>query len=129
MQHRLTRTQRARRRMTRGITLVELAVAILVLTIGTLAALQATNQSQRAIGGETPRLLAQIAARNRAEELQLLGARASLPSRVTLGPYYFTLTVQNETTEAGLVQSTVTARSNSGEGAQLVVYLAQGFGR
>ena len=56
----------------RGFTLLELALAILVLTLGSLAALRATDQSRLAIGGETPRLLARLAARNRAEELQLI---------------------------------------------------------
>lgn len=129
MQRKLTHRRPDRRTGTRGITLVELAVAILVLTIGTIAALQATNQSQRAIGGETPRLLARIAARNHAEQLQLLGPRATLPGQVTLGPYEFALSVQSETTAAGLVQSTITARSNTGEGAQLVVYLTRGLRR
>ncbi|MGR3375615.1 type IV pilus modification PilV family protein [Salipiger abyssi] len=111
----------------RGLTLLELAIAILVLAIGSIAALRATDQSRLAIGGETPRLLARIAARNRAEELRLYGPQGSaLPDRVILGGQSVTLDTRTETTQSGLVRATVTARAQSGEGAQLTVYLAPG---
>ncbi|WGW05912.1 type IV pilus modification PilV family protein [Tropicibacter oceani] len=112
------------RRAARGMTLVELAVAIFVLTIGSIAALRAADQSARVVGGEMPRLLARIAARNRAEELQLLAPfSGGLPGQVRLGDHVFTLTTTTERTAAGLTQTTITARSDSGEGAQLVVYI------
>ncbi|MGH1414390.1 MAG: type IV pilus modification PilV family protein [Pelagimonas sp.] len=124
MHNKLSRLRRSRR--TKGITLVELAVAILVLTIGTVAALRATDQSQRVIGGETPRLMARLAARNRIEELKIFSTRAELPKQVILGPYNIQLEVSHKTTAAGLVQSVVTARSDSGEGAQLIAYFTPG---
>ena len=110
----------------RGLTLIELAVAILVLAIGSIAAIRAADQSRLAIGGETPRLLARVAARNRIEELQLYGPTARLPETVTLGGQTFLLSTQSATTEAGLVRLVVRARSDTGEGAQLVAYLARG---
>ena len=111
----------------RGLTLLELAVAILVLAIGSLAAIRATDQSRVAIGGELPRLMAAIAARNRAEELQLLGPHAvGLPESVRLGGQEIALEVSREATAGGLVRASVTARAASGEGAVLVVYLAPG---
>lgn len=108
----------------RGLTLLELAVAIVVLAIGSLAAIRTTDQSRRAIGGEMPRLLAQIAARNRIEELQLFGRFAAPPRQgAELAGQRLTLTEQRETTAGGLERITVTARADSGEGASLVAYL------
>ncbi|MFZ7091507.1 type IV pilus modification PilV family protein [Primorskyibacter sp. 2E233] len=113
-----------RRSATRGMTLIELAIAIFVLTIGSIAALRAADQSARVVGGEMPRLLARIAARNRAEELKMQAPNTSgLKPQVTLGGQVFTLSTVSETTAAGLAQTTITARAESGEGAQLVVYL------
>ena len=109
----------------RGFTLLELALAILVLALGSLAALRATDQSRLAIGGETPRLLARLVARNRAEELQLYaGAGPALPAQVNMAGQPFTLETHQEITAGGLVKTRVTARAQSGEGAQLVLYLA-----
>ena len=109
---------------TAGLTLLELAVAILVLAIGSIAALRASDQSRLAIGGEAPRLLARIAARNRAEELQLYGiGGGALPGQVTLGGQRFDLDTDTEATAGGLLRATVTARAPSGEGATLVLYL------
>lgn len=113
------------RQAPRGFTLLELALAILVLALGSLAALRATDQSRLAIGGETPRLLARLVARNRAEELQLYaGAGPTLPAQVNMAGQPFTLETHQEITAGGLVKTRVTARAQSGEGAQLVLYLA-----
>ena len=122
---RRSRPETGPRTGTAGLTLLELAVAILVLALGSLAALGAADQSRRAIGGEAPRLLARIAARNRAEELQLLGTGgAALPVQVTLGGQVFSLASQSEPTAAGLIRTTITARADrSGQAASLVVYL------
>ncbi|CUH63477.1 type II secretion system protein I [Thalassovita gelatinovora] len=106
-----------------GLTLLELIIAIAILAIGSIAAIRATDQSRIAIGGETPRLLARIAARNRAEELQLLGAAAALPDTVMQGGHAIAVSVATEATAGGLVQATVTARAETGEGAQLILYL------
>lgn len=112
-----------------GLTLVELAVAVLVLSVASLAALRAADQSRVAAGGEAPRLLARIAARNRAEELQLYGTAHPLPGQVAQGGRSITLDTAVKPSAGGLLQATVTARADSGEGAQLVVYLAPGQAR
>ncbi|MEP4037196.1 hypothetical protein [Pseudophaeobacter sp.] len=110
---------------TGGFTLLELALAILVLALGSLAALRATDQSRLAIGGETPRLLARLAARNRAEELQLYaGAGPALPAEVQLAGQRFHLETHQEITAGGLIKTRVTARAATGEGAQLTLYLS-----
>lgn len=108
----------------RGLTLLELTVAIFVLALGSLAALRAADQSRHAIGAELPRLLARVAAENRLEELHLLGPAAlALPPQVLQGGQIFHLAVTREATEAGLFKTTVTARAESGEGAVLTGYL------
>lgn len=116
-----------RRAGQRGLTLLELVIAILVLSLGSLAALRATDQSRRAIGGEEPRLLARIAARNRAEELQLYGGRGpALPAEVELAGQAIAIDTGMQATAGGLLRATVTARAASGEGAALTVYLRPG---
>lgn len=109
----------------RGLTLIELAVAVLVLSIGSIAALRAADQSRLAIGGATDRLLAQIVARNRAEELRLLPPeeRASLPSEVSMGGQTVSVATTTKTTAAGLEEATVTARAQRGGGAIFLIYL------
>ena len=58
----------------RGLTLLELVIAVFILSLGSLAAIRATDQSRLAIGGEPSRIMAMIVARNRVQELQLYGA-------------------------------------------------------
>jgi general secretion pathway protein I len=110
-------------------TLLELAAAVLVLAIGTLAVMKAMDQSRRALGAAVPRLMAQAAAENRAEELRLLGLAQgrSLPRTVQMGPHRITLSLQSRTTAAGVLRVEITARagngSGNGAGAYLVTYL------
>lgn len=108
-----------------GLTLVELAVAVLVLSIGSIAALRAADQSRLAIGGAEDRLLAQIAAHNRAEMLRLLPRtdHARLPAVVEMGGQQITLETETETTAGGLIEARVRARAPRGPGALYVVYL------
>ena len=127
MQRRLNRLmKRAAKQASAGLTLVELAVAVLILSIASIAALRTADQARLAAGGEAPRLLARIAARNRAEELQLYGTARPLPEQVTQGGRSITLDTATEAAAGGLLQATVTARTGSGEGAQLILYLPPG---
>lgn len=107
----------------RGLSLLELVIAIAVLSIGSLAALRSSDQARAAIGAELPRLLADTAARNRAQELQLLGPYASLPSVATIGPMNITLTQTRQRTQAGLVKTSVTAQAPSGQKSGMTLYL------
>jgi general secretion pathway protein I len=109
-------------RATRGLTLLELVIAVAVLSIGTLAAVRATDQSRRALAGAPERLLAQVVAENRAEELRLYGAAAGrgLPGRVEMGGQGFAVTVDFTPTAAGLTEARISARAESGAGALLV---------
>ena len=121
------RLKQGRKRRDRGLTLLELVIAVAVLAIGTLAALRATDQSRRALAGAPVRMLAQLAAENRAEELRLYGSAAGLPGTVELGGRIFALSVETERTAAGLATARITARAETGEGAQLLAVLPGGL--
>jgi general secretion pathway protein I len=108
---------------TRGITLLELVVAVLVLALATVAALRSTEHATRALGGETARVLALQVALNRAEEYRLYGARvaAGLPRDLREGPVLWRLDVTEEPTRAGHVLATIGARAEAGPGARIAV--------
>lgn len=114
-----------RLRKDRGLTLLELVVAVLVLSIGSLAALRGIDRARLTIGGGTERVLAALAAANRAEELRLPDAD-SLPDRVELGGRSFTLSTEREATAGGLQRAEVRAQADGGAGAIRVVYLVPG---
>jgi len=106
-------------------TLLELVVAVLVLAIGSMAVLKALDQSRRALGGAMPRLLAQVAVQNRAEEQRLLGLvhSSSLSAQVQMGPHQITLSQRRETTASGVIRVEISARIQDAPGAYLVTYL------
>jgi len=107
-----------------GISLIEMVVAVLVLSIGVIAGFQSLNQSQKGIGGELPRLLAHNVALNRAEELQFLGAAAgaSLPGTVVMGGIPWTVSVETAQTEALFVEAKIHVSSPDQPGASYVAY-------
>lgn len=115
---------------TRGLTLLELTVAVFVLALGSIAALGAVDQSRRGIGQESSRLLAGIVAQNRAEEMRLLGSAAGqgLPAKVRMGKQDFQVIHSLKGTAGGLLELTITVRSEVGPGAVIVTYLPQGPG-
>jgi general secretion pathway protein I len=107
-------------------TLLELVVAVLVLAIGSLGALKAMDQSRRALGGAVPRLLAQVVAQNRAEELRLMGLSRgrSLPAQVQIGAHQVVVSLHSEATASGMIRVEITARIDAAPGAYLVTYLS-----
>lgn len=108
---------------TRGVTLLELVIAVFVLSIGTIAALRSAEQAGRVLGGEAARVMAMQVALNRAEELRLLGAvgARSLSGRVAYGPYTWQVEVSEKTTRAGFTEATITARTADQPGGRVVV--------
>ncbi|MFK7940742.1 MAG: type II secretion system minor pseudopilin GspI [Roseovarius sp.] len=118
-------SNRTTHRGTLGLTLLELVVAVMILSVGSIAALRATDQSRVAIGGMPSRVLAQIVARNRVQELQLYGAVAagSLPGEVEMGGRRFQVSVDTTTTAGGLARAAITVRGPDGPGTYLVAYV------
>lgn len=107
----------------RGLTLLELVVAVVVLSLGSLAAVRATDQSRHALAGEAPRLLARVVAENRAEALRFVRPGTVLPRQVEMGGQVFDVDVAALPTAAGLTEVTIRVQSAAGPGARLVTYL------
>ena len=108
-----------------GITLLELVIAVFILAMGSITALRATDQARVAIGGSKDRMLAQLATRNRAQELRLPGGGA-LSDTVPLAGQNFVFTTETLPTVSGVVQVAISAQSERGVGARIVVYLSGG---
>lgn len=117
------RRRLGRRSGDRGLTLIELVVAILVLSLGTLATIRAGDQAQQGLAGAVPRLLAQVVAENRAAELRALGTAVPLPGQVQMGGQTFTISTEQQATAGGLVRAAITVRSQAGPGAHLVAFV------
>jgi len=109
----------------RGFTLIELVIAIFILSIGTLAAVRTLDQSRVQIGGAVPRYLAQSVVENRAAELRVLGLALgqSLPERVAQGRYEWQIDTVAKKTQSGLYEVTLTALAQDYPGAVSVVYI------
>jgi len=122
MRHQMT----ADRRPDQGFTLLEMVIAILVLSVGTIAVLGVVNQSRRAIGEEHLRFLAQSVAVNRAQEIRLYGAEYPLPAEVEQGAYIWQVETGTTRTEAGLIRLNITVSGADRPGAQLTAYVAPG---
>lgn len=114
-------------RNSRGFTLVELLVAVAILSIGSMAAFRAFDAAQRGIGGQVPRTLAAEVALNRAAELRLQGLDAGrgLPSRVTMGRESWRLDLSEAVTAGGLVAVTISVNAPDTPGARLVVFVPE----
>ncbi|MEO0372282.1 MAG: prepilin-type N-terminal cleavage/methylation domain-containing protein [Pseudomonadota bacterium] len=108
----------------KGLTLLELVIAVLILSISTIAALRAMDQSRVAIGGAQDRMLTALAATNRAEEIKLLGTSGSLPQVVELGGQEIRLSSSSAPTSGGLIRVDVTAKSPRGPQSQRVVFIS-----
>ncbi len=108
----------------RGVTLVELVVAILVLSLGTVAAFRAIDQSRRVAGDAPARFLALQVALNRAEELRVLSPEAAsrLPAAVAMGGHDWRLAESERITAAGFAEITVQVTAVGLPGAQVVAY-------
>lgn len=107
----------------RGFTLIELAIAVAILAIGTIAAYRTFDQAQRGIGGQLDRALAAEVALNRAAELRLYGmvAGGALPDVVTQGRTDWRVAIDGLATAGGLVEATITVSADGRPGARVVV--------
>ena len=110
----------------RGLTLIELMVAVTILSLGIMALLRVTDGSQRAIAGQEARILAHHAALNRAAELRLAPdsqARAALPGEVANGRHQWRVAREERETRAGLIEITLRLSAPDLTGARLVLFL------
>lgn len=108
----------------RGLSLLELVIAVLVLSIGTLAVFRVFDITGRQVGDTSQRFLAQTVAINRAEEIRVMGwaLGRGLPQRVSQGPQVWTVTTSAAQTAGGLYQITIQVRSAEGPGAVLTSF-------
>jgi len=111
-----------------GITLIELVVAVLILALGTVAALRTVDQARLQVGGAEARVLAQTVALNRAAEIQLFGADeiADLPDTVVQGPVTWRVAERLEETSSGLIAVAIEVTAQGQPGARLTVWLPTG---
>ena len=111
------------RRAVKGFTLIELAVAVAILAIGTAAAYRSFDSAQRGIGGQLDRAFASEVALNRAAMVRLVGGEAAqaLPPRETMGGVVWDVAHQVATTSAGLMEVTILVSAEGRPGARYVV--------
>lgn len=109
----------------RGFTLIELVVAVAILSIGAVAAYRSFDAAQRGVGGQVPRLLATEVALNRAAELRLSGlvAGRALPMQVRQGQTEWTVQVAETATTGGMVEAIITVSAPRLPGARMVVHV------
>lgn len=110
-------------RSLKGFTLIELAVAVAILAIGTVAAYRSFDQAQRGIGGQLNRALAEEVALNRAADLRLAGMAQGrgFPEVETFAGVDWRIAVAEAETASGLIEATITVSAPSRPGARLVV--------
>ena len=109
----------------RGFTLIELAIAVAILAIGTMAAFRTFDAAQRGIGGQVARALAHEVALNRAAELRMIGmvAGRALPSTVTQGHTDWRVDVAEAVTDGGLVAVNIVVSAPGQPGARIVAFV------
>lgn len=113
--------QGPRWRADRGVTLLELVIAVAVLALGTAAAWQAIGAARRGIGAQAERVLALEVALNRAAELRL--GTVGLPEVEPLGGIAWTVTATPRATEGGLIETELGVAAPGRAGARLTVWL------
>lgn len=113
-------------RGTRGITLVEVMIAVMILSIGTVAALQAFDAARLQIGSAPERIFAQHVALNRiaAYRAQDRETARALPDTVTFAGRDWTLEATETDTRGGYVELRIRAYRPGGAGTTLVAFLA-----
>ena len=110
-----------------GLSLVELMVAVVILSIAVIGLFHVFDQAALAAGSDRDRLLAGLIARNRAEELQL--GLPDLPAAVRLAGRDWDISTRAESTVGGFEQIEITVRPRpASAGARLVTYLRPGGG-
>lgn len=114
-----------RRARGRGVSLVELVVAVLILSVGVVAALRALEAAGRASTGLSARFLAEQVALNRAAEARLFGLdfARGLPPEVEMGGRRFRIEIVELPTRGGLVEAELRVAAEGEGGVRLVAHL------
>lgn len=116
----------ARKRAPAGMTLIELAIAITILSVASLAAFRSFEQAGQQAQGVLARGLAHQVALNHAAELRALGLTdgRALPDQRRMGPYDWAIRLDEAPTAGNLVEVAITVSAPDLPGARLVIYLA-----
>jgi len=106
-------------------TLVELVVAISILSIASIAAWRSFDQTGREIRGQLERGLAHQVAMNHAAELRAAGLLQGreLPDQVRMGHQDWTVATTEAPTRGNLVAVTILVSASGSAGAQLVTFV------
>ncbi len=104
-----------------GVSLVELIVAVAVLSIAVVGLFRVFDHAVRSAGGERDRLLAGIVAQNRGAAIAL--GLDDLPTQERFGGQIWQVDISDQATEGGFREVTLDVRARaSGAGVQLVMY-------
>ena len=109
----------------RGVTLVEVLVAITVLSIALVAIFRALDHQTRNMAALADRMFAHWAALNSMEEARLMGLPEAQGAEETteLGGIEWTVTVRSEPASYGLTRVEVSSAAKGRPGAVLVGFL------
>lgn len=107
-----------------GFSLVELLVAVLILSIATVGLFRVFDQTIHATGSNRDRVLASLVARNRAEELQ--AGLPDLSERAAFGGRNWQVTTEVVQTTGGFEEIKITVAAPAGAAVQLTTYLTGG---
>lgn len=107
-------------RRDRGVTLLELVIAIAILGLGSAAAWRSFDAARRGAGGQMERTLALEVAQTRAAELRL--GLAGLPERVRLGGIDWTLATTARQTDGALAETELVVTAPGRAGARLLIW-------
>lgn len=109
----------------RGVSTLEVLIAIVVISISALASYRALGQSAELSRDLELRSFALEVARNRAEEIKLLGVTAArdLPQSERMGPTDWTITTQEAETAVGLIEVAILVQTEDGPGVRLVTFM------
>ena len=108
-----------------GVSTLEVLIAIAVISISALASYSALAQSAQHAHDLEIRFYALEVARNRAEEIKLLGvsgARA-LPETETMGPVTWAISLKEAETAVGLIEVEIKVQAEDQPGARLVTFM------
>ena len=108
-----------------GLTLIEVMVAVMILSIATVAAFRTLDAARLQIGGTLDRVFAEQVALNRAAEYRALGRDMArrLPGTEDFGMRDWQLDVTETATSGGYTELRIRAARPDGPGTLLISFL------